>query len=231
MMMRSALGIWVLVVLLTAPVAAGSAETDREIGWDRFEVGVVAGLSRGHYRGDIESERDEGVAAGLVAKLRTSRWFSVGAELLYVDKRAAHVHTGTWYAFESGQWLDVYSRARFQWLEVPLLFRFVSPPGTYLVIGASTSILLDHSDEYEEDYPWDDLAAGWGSNVGGRYTILDRPPDVDSAAIVGVGQEIQVGNGTVALEVRYHRGLRDLNKASSLELHIDALLATIAVTY
>lgn len=208
----------VSTVILTTTICYAQAENKRSI-TGGFKAGLNISRLGGGDAEDYCSNQKVGFCAGGFVALTLTDYFSLQAEALFTMKGAKFDYSNSVSYYDSlhlyfggsSYQIDGSGTWNFNYLEIPILFRFSVPTNSkshlepFGILGSSLGIRLDSRMKFEYQI--------WPSEGDSQSGVLsDEIGDIvsspDLALIFGAGTDLFLHVGTLSVEARYTFGLR-----------------------
>ena len=195
--------------------------------------GFRAGWSSAKPGGEALGESREALTGGLTFNWDLGWAFQVRIEALLSRKGGSGIISGVGYGCGIP---DVLLRvdARLDYLEFPMLAKWHPGRGdVYFTAGPFLGVLI--SDEVTSCEAYDCLGlpficAGQEVYICAWQPTVGLLSDVDSGVILGLGHEFSLKGAAATVDLRYHYGLKDINRFNDYVLRTRLISVTAGVT-
>lgn len=194
------------LIMLVAVSVSSNAQT---------KFGLKAGINIANVTGDLEGS-DSRMAPyfGVFANFALSEKVVFQPELLYSMKGDKDSYTENY----EGVNVNVEKVAKFDYLDIPLMFKFKPGGGFNLLAGPQIGLLLSAKIKTE--------ASAQGISASEEEDIKEYMKGVDFGLGFGLGYEFDFGLG---IDARYNLGLSNVSDESGVEVKNNAI--QIGVSY
>jgi len=191
-------------IILSAIVLLGMGYTAQA---QKATFGIKAGVNFATWGGDVDDAKSRtGFHAGFVAEFNAGQNFAIQPELLYSQQGVRFRETGSAFGVD----YDSEAKLKFDYLTLPVLFKFYVAEGFNIYAGPQVGYLLNAETDGRFSFgPVD------GSSSSDDDDIRDSANDLDFGLTGGIGYDSPTG---IFVQARYYAGLSNVNKDGDTDI-------------